>query len=141
MEVMTQRWFVLALITTMLAWGEPAWQVSLGSSGGFTGGGTSLTVLSDGRVIRGKWSEAMSPRKDQLVRTMSAKEVQALKKVLRDPALVKLKLDEHANMTTFLNYQEGKVKRHYSWSMGKNPPTQLQRAYQAVESAGTARKI
>ena len=76
-----------------------------------------------------------------LLRTMSAKEVQALKKVLSDPALVKLKLDEHANMTTFLNYQEGKVKRHYSWSMGKTPPVPLQRAYQAVESAGSAGKL
>lgn len=131
---------ILFLICPWLAWAKPTWQASMGESGGFTGGGASVTVLSDGRVVRGAWDVALAPPKEQVVRTLSVKEVSELKKILCDPALVKLRLNQPGNMTGFLNYQEGKVVRHYAWPKFYTLPEPLQRACTALESAASAKK-
>lgn len=115
------------------------WQARAGQSGGFTGGGSYLSVFSDGRVTQTTWSDAGAPKKERPVRTLPKKDVLALEKILNDPALLAVQHNQPSNMTSYLEVQAGKVIRRYAWGLGSTPPAPLRRAYDAVNRAA-ARK-
>lgn len=105
------------------------WRATLGSSGGVTGGGSSLTVWSDGSVFELSRLDPNAGLETKYLGQVSQAKVGELQKVLS--AAEAETYQEYGNMTTTLVWQqEGSSRRDWAWEMGDS---KLPAALKAVE--------
>jgi hypothetical protein len=112
------------------------WMVTVGSQGGFTGGGSGYQIRANGRVRR--WTQ-LTPQDDiETTRIGSASDesLRELYTAMTAPELRDLQLSQTGNMTAFLDWTMDEDARHYSWPEGPQPPAPVVRAREAAMAAG-----
>jgi hypothetical protein len=114
---------------------ESGWQVSLGTSGGVTGGGGQTVVYSDGKVESQKWDNTLIPTSEP-IGNADLEMVKALGELMSKTELVTLEHKNYSNMSTSLTWEYGKESRTYVWEAGSaNLPESLQTAIDMFERA------
>lgn len=111
------------------------WMVTVGSQGGFTGGGSGYQIRANGRVR--SWRR-LTPRDDietQRLGTASDASLRELYAAMTSAELRDLELSETGNMTALLDWSMGDDSRHWSWPEGTEPPTAVARAREAAMAA------
>ena len=111
------------------------WMVTIGSQGGFTGGGSGYQIRANGRVRR---CTQMTPGDDIETTRIGSASDQSLRELysaMTAPELRDLQLSETANMTAFLDWTMDDEARHSSWPEGTQPPAPVARAREAAMAA------
>jgi hypothetical protein len=111
------------------------WTVTIGSSGGFTGGGSGYQIRAGGRVR--SWRR-LTPKEDietQRIGRASDQSIQLLYAAMTSSALRDLQLSQTGNMTAFLDWTSGDETRHYSWPEGTQASAPVARAREAAMAA------
>jgi len=111
------------------------WTVTIGESGGFTGGGGGYEIRADGRVR--SWTR-LTPHDDietQRIGKASDQSIERLYAAMTSSELRDLQLSEAGNMTAFLNWTLGDETRHYFWPEGTQLPGPVARAQDAAMAA------
>lgn len=111
---------------------RPDWRIDLGSSGGFTGGGTGYRVASDGTVQR--WTVLLAGEEPTLEPVGKASEASLaeLERAVRD--LEGIRMDQPSNMTGSLEWGLGTRSGRFRWPVGADLPEALARAVQAAKA-------
>ena len=108
------------------------WMVTLGSQGGFTGGGSGYQIRAN-RSVR-SWTR-ITPR-DSLetarIGTASDRTLRELYSAMTSKELRDLQLSQTGNMTALLDWASGEETRHYAWPQGTRPPDPVVRAQEAA---------
>jgi len=111
------------------------WMVTVGSQGGFTGGGSGYQIRANGHVR--SWRR-LTPRDDvetERIGTASDASLRELYAAMTSAELRDLELSETGNMTALLDWSMGEDSRHYSWPEGTEPPQAVARAREAAMAA------
>lgn len=111
---------------------KASWSVTVGSGGGFTGGGVRYIINSDGQLFRLR----TIPTDSTFLRQLDTKELKSVKKMLDDADLKKNAPQQPGNMTYFIHYQPDK-EQTYSAVWGdhrKTTPEQLKKLYKDLLS-------
>jgi hypothetical protein len=135
--------FVLALALAILPAAAETplkWSVSIGSSGGVTGGGRSSIIRSSGDIITEKWATANAPRDSQVTGYVNQEELDLLEKMLADPNLAKTQISKPGNMSRFLQVNYGELKRTFTVEMNQTFPEPVERLSREVSRALSAAK-
>jgi len=116
------------------------WQVTIGSRGGFTGGGSGWIIHASGRVV--EWSQVTpgDPITSTEVGQATPAAIAALEQALRAPELQASKLQESGNMTAFLEWTDPPRILRWSWPVrggpsAADPPAAVAPAHAAARAA------
>lgn len=112
-----------------------AWMVTVGSQGGFAGGGSGYQIRANGRVR--SWRR-LTPRDDietQRIGTASEESLRQLYAAMTSPELREIELSKTGNMTAFLDWAQENEVRRYTWPEGSTPPPPVQLAHDQTLAA------
>lgn len=107
---------VLALILAALpvsAERPLKWSVSLGSSGGFTGGGKMSIIRSSGDIVSEKWATATATHESEVTGYVNQEELDLIERMVADPNLHKAQVSKPGNMSRTLQINYGEIKKTF----------------------------
>lgn len=101
------------------------WRLTLGTSGGITGGGGGLEVWSDGSVFRNSWNSPSEKTLPEYLGTLPAEEMGSLYSLLKKAESVSHA--DYQNMTTSMSWKglEPLFRHDWAWGSGDSPPSAL----------------
>ncbi len=111
------------------------WSATLSTSGGFSGGGGSNTVLSDGFAFSGRWPVAGTPVVETPLGTVPPDELSALLTALLAGDLHATDRGSPANMTTTLVFATDDERHVWHHEFQSEPAPPVERAILAFEAA------
>ena len=111
---------------------EASWVVTIGSEGGFTGGGSGYRLYADGRVESWKRLTTQAAPESTLLGRASRQAVERFHEALAATAPMDSATSVRGNMTAFLDWREGQLRKRYTWVEGETPATPVATAYEAA---------
>ena len=109
---------ILAMISpTAIAQPETPRSVSYGCSGGFTGGGSGVTVRSNGTILKWSLPTAGGSIEESVIRS-DPTAAQKLFKKLDEMNFTNIDYEKFGNMTCHLTLREGSTHHVVSWEIG-----------------------
>ncbi|MBX3171370.1 MAG: hypothetical protein KF760_28430 [Candidatus Eremiobacteraeota bacterium] len=116
------------------------WSVSVGSSGGFTGGGRTSIIRSSGDIITEKWETATAPHDSQVTGYVNQEELDLIERLLADPNLHKAQASKPGNMSRFLQFHYGEIKKTFTVEVSEPFPEPVERLSREISRALSAAK-
>ncbi|MBN9414866.1 hypothetical protein ABS71_14055 [bacterium SCN 62-11] len=116
------------------------WSVTLGSSGGTTGGGRSSIIRSSGDIVTEKWATANAPHDSEVTGYVNQEELDLLEKMVADPNLHKTNVSKPGNMSRFVQINYGVIKKTYTVEMNESFPEPVERLSREIARALSAAK-
>ena len=116
------------------------WSVTLGSSGGTTGGGRSSIIRSSGDIITEKWPTANAPHQSEVTGYVNQEELDLLEKMVADPNLHKVNVSKPGNMSRFVQINYGLIKKTYTVEVNESFPEPVERLSRELARALSAAK-
>ncbi len=116
------------------------WSVSVGSSGGYTGGGRTSIIRSSGDIITEKWDTAAAPHDTQVTGYVNQEELDLIERLLADPNLHKAQVSKPGSMSRFLQVNYGEIKKTFTVEVGEPFPEPVERLSREVSRALSAAK-
>jgi hypothetical protein len=112
--------FTLFTFSALMA-KKPAFQLTFGGGGGFTGLVTTYTLNSDRTFSK---EESLNHKKEELPK-VKAKEVRQIRKMLKKVNFTLVNIDKPGNMSSFITLKEGGKEYKSVWSGGKPENAEL----------------
>ena len=116
------------------------WSVSVGSSGGVTGGGHTSIIRSSGDIVSEKWSTASTPRESEVTGYVNQEELELIERMLADPNLQKVQVSKPGNMSRTLQVNYGDFKRTFTIDVSEPFPEPVERLSREIARALSAAK-
>lgn len=116
------------------------WSVSVGSSGGVTGGGHTSIIRSSGDIISEKWSTASAPHESEVTGYVNQEELELIERMLADPNLQKVQVSKPGNMSRVLQVNYGDFKRTFTIGVSEVFPEPVERLSREISRALSAAK-
>lgn len=116
------------------------WSVSLGSSGGYTGGGRLSIIRSSGDIVSEKWATATSPHESEVTGYVNQEELELLERMVADPNLHKAQVSKPGNMSRVLQINYGEIKKTFTVEVNEPFPEPVEKLSREVSRALSAAK-
>lgn len=116
------------------------WSVSIGSSGGVTGGGRTSIIRSSGDIITEKWDTAAAPHDSQVTGYVNQEELDLIERMVADPNLHKVQVSKPGNMSRFLQVNYGEIKKTFTVEVNQPFPEPVERLSREISRALSAAK-
>lgn len=111
------------------------WTVTLGSSGGFTGGASGYRVEANGQVTAWSKATAKADVTSNPVGTASESSLADLHSAMTSEDLLATDQSASGNTVSFLEWKQGQETRRYTWVETDTPSGPVARAFQAALAA------
>lgn len=98
--------------------GATAWTCTVGSAGGFTGGGNGYEILSTGQILTWEQITPQHPLEKKLIGQASPEQLEQLSVALHAPGLRSIEFRQSGNMTSFLEIEWQHNNQRWSWPVG-----------------------
>ena len=116
------------------------WSVSLGSSGGYTGGGKMSIIRSSGDIISEKWATATSAHESEVTGFINQDELDLIERMVADPNLHKAQVSKPGNMSRTLQIHYGEIKKTFTVEVNEPFPEPVERLSREISRALSAAK-
>ena len=135
------RALFIALLLALSAWAEPVkWSVSVGTSGGVTGGGSGKIIQSSGDILMEEWAAAGQAPVREVTGYVNREELDILERMLADPQLHKAQVSKPGSMSRFLKFTYGEIKKTFTVDEAATFPEPVERLCKEVTRALSAAK-
>ena len=131
---------LLLAVTPVAAERPLKWSVSLGSSGGVTGGGRTSVIRSSGDIISEKWATAGAPHESEVTGYVNQEELDVIERLIADPNLHKAQVSKPGNMSRVLQVNYGEIKKTFTVAADEQFPEPVERLSREVSRALSAAK-
>ena len=135
------RALFIALLLALAGWAEPVkWSVSVGTSGGATGGGSGKMIQSSGDILMEEWTAPGQAPVREVTGYVNREELDILERMLADPQLHKAQVSKPGNMSRFLKFTYGEIKKTFTVDEAATFPEPVERLCKEVNRALSAAK-